>query len=47
MGFPSGTLINGDPLVCGGRNQSNNHDVKCFQYQRDTKIWKRVNEGFW
>jgi len=38
----SGTLINGDPIVCGGFNGTVN-DVKCFLYDRDTKNWKRVN----
>jgi len=33
----SGTLIDGDPIVCGG------NDVKHFQYERGNKNWKRVN----
>jgi len=32
----SGTLINGDPVVCGD-------GLACFQYERNTKMWKRVN----
>jgi len=34
----SGTLIDGDPVVCGGWS-----GVACFRYERDTKMWKRVN----
>jgi len=38
----SGTLIDGDPVVCGGDNGTA-YDVKCFHYERSTKKWKRVN----
>jgi len=31
----SGTLIDGDPVVCGGFNGAD-FDVKCFQYERGT-----------
>jgi len=39
----SGTLIDGDPVVCGGFNGAD-FDVKCFQYERGTNKWKRVNQ---
>jgi len=39
MGFHSGTLINGEPVVCGGTNEN----VNCFQYQRERKNWIKVN----
>jgi len=38
----SGTLINGDPVVCGGWN-GGSANVKCFHLERSTKKWKRVN----
>jgi len=41
----TGTLINGDPVVCGGDSGGILDDVKCFHYERDTKKWKRVNES--
>jgi len=41
----SGTLINGDPVVCGGWNGTD-LDVKCFQYERDRKQWRRVRSIF-
>jgi len=37
----SGTVINGDPVVCGGYSGSD-YDVKCFHYEREAKQWKRV-----
>jgi len=42
MVYLSGTLINGDPAICGGWNGTA-ADVKCFHYERITKTWKRVN----
>jgi len=36
MGAHYGTLIDGDPIVCG-------HGITCFHYERGTKKWKRVN----
>ena len=36
----SGTLMNGDPLVCGGLDIETTGD--CFHFQRDTKKWKQV-----
>jgi len=33
----SGTLIDGDPVVCGGYSEH------CYQYVRSTKNWKKVN----
>jgi len=41
MGYHSGTLIDGDPVVCGGYNGAF-YDVKCFHFERSTKKWKRV-----
>jgi len=38
----SGTLIDGDPVVCGGYNGTYD-DVKCFHFERSTRNWKRVN----
>jgi len=42
MTFHSGKVINGDSIVCGGFNGTDG-DIKCFQYERGTKNWKRVN----
>jgi len=42
MADHSGTLISGDPVVCGGYN-GDAYDVKCFHFERSTKKWKRVN----
>jgi len=36
-----GTLMNGDPIVCGGYNGTDD-DVKCFKHEKTSKIWKRV-----
>jgi len=44
MAYHSGTLINGDPVVCGGWDSSLSYDVKCFHYQRNEKTWKRVSK---
>jgi hypothetical protein len=38
----SGTLMNGDPLVCGGYNNVAKAD--CFYYQKDTKKWQKVTK---
>jgi len=37
----SGTVMNGDPVVCGGYNGTDD-DVKCFQYEKGARRWKRV-----
>jgi len=42
MAYHSGTLIDGDPVVCGGFNGTE-YDVKCFHFERSTKDWKMVN----
>jgi len=39
MAYHSGTLIDGDPVFCGGNNGSR-FDVKCFLLN---VAWKRVN----
>jgi len=38
----SGTVMNGNPVVCGGYDGFIYADLKCFHNQRDTKEWKRV-----
>jgi hypothetical protein len=40
----SSTLMNGDPVVCGGYNDGAKAAV-CFHYQRDTKKWKKVKHS--
>ena len=39
----SGTLMNGDPLVCGGYNNGV-YKADCFYYQKDTKEWQKVKK---
>jgi len=41
--YHSVVLMNGDPVVCGGRNETDD-EVKCFHYERGTKTWKRVTD---
>jgi len=41
MSYHFGTVINGDPVVCGGYDGAINN-VECFLYERITKNWKRV-----
>jgi len=43
MAYHSGTLINGDPVICGGFDGVL-YGYECFQYQRSTKNWKKVIE---
>jgi len=39
----SGTLVDDDPVVCGGQYNGTINDGKCFHYERGTKNWKRVS----
>jgi len=44
VGHSGTSLIDGDPVVCGGGDDAAAITyVECFQYERGTKNWKRVN----
>jgi len=38
LGYHSGTLMKGDPVVCGGSSRLS----ECFRYQIQSKKWEKV-----
>jgi hypothetical protein len=44
--FHSGAVVNGVPVVCGGKGTAGTARVDCYEYDSSSKIWLRVSQHF-